>query len=444
MKTTIKLTSLMLIVILVVSVLVGCASKTNAEPEATPTAVVEETPAAPEEMAPADYVGEIDVWTWWQDYFDASIADFNAMYPNVTVNLTTMGWGDYLPKFETAKAAGTGLPDIALAESTWWGKFLGYEDTFVDLTTLGFNKEDLVEAAGNVVVNTEGKFVAIPQGLGVGCIWYRKDLAKEYLGTDDPDELAARFSTWEDFINAGAEVKEKSNGEVYLLTNALDTIEALIGSLKTNGKSYVDGDTLTVAENMPYAFDLLQQALDAGYIAKVDGPAVDAAWASGSVIFFPSAGWREGFIPNQDPEGAGRWSLMMPPGGSYFRGGTAEMIVDNGDETRAQLAGLFLKHRMYSKEGMQVNNDFGNLSGVKAVHEAKLTNGLNDYYGIDITNLFYGWLADMPAAVYGSYDSIIEDSLRAAANDMQNIGISADEAVENAIADIRSKVPELN
>lgn len=442
--------SLLLLVGMTVSVLSGCGSNDNksnsgnaspspsAEPSISASASPSESTGATEKK-PEDYKGEITVWTWNNDYFKERVADFTATYPNVKVNLTTMGWGDYLTKFETTKASGGELPDVALAESYWWGRMLGYKDVFLDLGTVGFNKEDLVASAAEAVVNEEGKFVAIPEGLGVGTIWYRKDLAKQYLGTDDATELGAKLSSWDEFFKAGETIKTASGGKVYLTPNATDTIEALIGSLKTSGKSYVDGDKLLVAENMKPAFDYVEQGLKSGTIGKLEGPAADASWSQGNVVFFPSAGWREGFIPNVDKEGKGRWGVMEPPGGSYFRGGTAELIVDKKDPAKAELAALFIKHSLYTEQGMKINFKYGNVSAVKSMVENNVTNGVNDFYGVDLTVLYYGWLSKMPAAKYGKNDSIIEDALKTQANAIQKASITADKAIENAVKEIKDK-----
>lgn len=438
-----KVWSIVFASILVLSLLAACGKENS--PEVASSAEGSADNASPSnsaaaEKSPEDYKGEITVWTWWKPYFDESIADFNKVYPNVKVNLTVMGWGDYVTKFETARASGGALPDVAMAESYWWGRFLSYKDTFVDLTTLGFKKEEIADAASNVAADTDGKFVAIPQGLGLGAIWYRKDLAKEVFGTDDAAEIAGKYSSMQDFIlNAGKEVKEKSGGKLTAFTNATDIMEGLIASQASSGNSYIDGDTLKVKENITSAYQTLDTALKEGYVAKVNGPAMDAAWASGKVVFFPSAGWREGTIPANDKDGKGRWGVFAPPGGAYFRGGTAELIVDKGDANKAELAALFIKHRLFSESGMAINNKFGNLSAIKEVQQKKLTNGVNDYFGIDITSYFYDVVGKMNPAKYGKHDSVIEDQLKAVALDMEKSGLAPDKAVDKAIAAIKSK-----
>nr|WP_306220528.1 extracellular solute-binding protein [Cohnella sp. WQ 127256] len=437
----------LMILVLLTGVLAACGGKSNNN-GTSPAAANTVSPSSnegtvAEEKKPEDYKGEITIWSFNNGYFEERVADFKTVYPNVKVNLVNINWGDYLTKFETTKASGGELPDVAIGESYWWGKMLAFKDTFVDLNTLGFSKDDLVSSVSEVVVNQQGKFVAIPEGLGIGAIWYRKDLAKKYFGTDNSSELSAKFPTWDEFINAGEDLKQQSGGEVFLLSNSQDAVEALLGSLKTNGKSYVNGNKLTIKENSAPAFALIEKALKNGAIGKLDGPAADAAWSNGKVVFFPSAGWRESYIPTVDKEGSGQWGVMLPPGGSYFRGGSAEFIVDKKDPNKAELAALFIKQSLYTDQGMELNNKHGNLSALKAIQDRKQSNGVNPFYGEDLTLLFYDWSTKIPPARYGPYDSVIEDALKMQANAMMKANISADKAIDNAISEIKQKTSDL-
>jgi multiple sugar transport system substrate-binding protein len=424
-----KLTKAICVVIATLTIAISVAGcKNNAATSAS------STPSSPQ-----DYKGTISVWTWQADYFNSLVKLFNQTYPNVTVNVTAVQWGDYLTKFETAKAAGTKLPDIALGESFWWGTMLTFKDTFVDLSTLGFKKDDLIPAVSALSTNTSNKFVAMPVGLGIGCIWYRKDLSKQYLGTDDAATLQSQFNTWDDFVNAGQTVKTQSSGKVFLLPNTTEFAEALVASTKEQGKSYINGNTLEVKQNMTTPYALLQKALSSGYIAKVSGASYDSSWSQGNAIFFPSANWREGQIPSWDKDGKGRWGVLLPPGGAYFRGGTAALISDNHNKQEATLAALFLENSLFTKEGVSIGIDNGNMSAVKEAQTNNWSNGVDDYFGIDINSMMSGWLSNLQPPKYGPYDSTIETVLDTAATNMEQSGQTADQVLATAVTDIQAK-----
>ena len=57
-----------------------------------------------------------------------------------------------------------------------------------------------------------------------GGFWYKKALAKEYLGTDDPQELYEMLSSWDKIVETGKQVYEKSGGKIALL----DDVESVL------------------------------------------------------------------------------------------------------------------------------------------------------------------------------------------------------------------------
>ena len=69
----------------------------------------------------------------------------------------------------------------------------------------------------DIGTDNEGTFIGIPNTAAPGGLFYRRDLAKEYLGTDDPEEIAAMMPTWQDFIEVGKDVVAKSGGSVSMI-----------------------------------------------------------------------------------------------------------------------------------------------------------------------------------------------------------------------------------
>lgn len=49
-----------------------------------------------------------------------------------------------------------------------------------------------------VSVNEDGDLLGLPMGSVPSAMAYKRSLAKEYFGTDDPGKLSEMFSTWED------------------------------------------------------------------------------------------------------------------------------------------------------------------------------------------------------------------------------------------------------
>jgi hypothetical protein len=55
-----------------------------------------------------------------------------------------------------------------------------------------------------------------------GAVFYRRSLAKEYFGTDDPTEIQALMADFDKFVAMAAVVKEKSGGNTYMVSSSGD------------------------------------------------------------------------------------------------------------------------------------------------------------------------------------------------------------------------------
>ena len=79
-----------------------------------------------------------------------------------------------------------------------------------------------------------------------GGFWNKKALAKEYLGTDDPDELAAMLSDWDKIVEVGKQVYEKSDGKIALLDD-VESVLQLYASYK--GQPWVDDNNHIISDD---------------------------------------------------------------------------------------------------------------------------------------------------------------------------------------------------
>ena len=57
--------------------------------------------------------------------------------------------------------------------------------------------KDMIPYVDELSRDKEGDIRGLSWQSTPGGFWYKKALAKEYLGTDDPDELAAMLSDWD-------------------------------------------------------------------------------------------------------------------------------------------------------------------------------------------------------------------------------------------------------
>ena len=155
--------------------------------------------------APEEVTGNILFWSWDPNFFDM-VQKMNDIYPNVTFDFVTVASADdYMQKLQAALTSGSDVPDILAMEINNVGKFydMGISE---DLEQHEIDKDLLIPYLADIGTDDNGTFIGIPNTAAPGGLYYRRDLAKEYLGTDDPDEISAMVSDWDSFIATGNKI----------------------------------------------------------------------------------------------------------------------------------------------------------------------------------------------------------------------------------------------
>lgn len=163
-------------------------------------------------------VEKVTLWSWYPS-IEKVVDNFNETHDDVQVCWTNVGnGGDAYKKLNTAFKAGSGAPDVMQVEAEILPSYTsGVEKHLVDLAKYGANdiKDKFTEGSWNDVTLGGGDAVyAIPGDAGPFVMLYRKDIFDKY------DVKVP--TTWEEYEQAGKELKEKG-------------FEGHIGNFPTNG-----------------------------------------------------------------------------------------------------------------------------------------------------------------------------------------------------------------
>lgn len=122
-----RVLSIVLVLVMAVGVLSACGGQQPAPPDATPGTAPSATPSASSttDEAKPDTISLLlpPVSATYQDQLEKWAADFNAMYPNLTLNFQTASWEDYKDKMDVQVNAGS-PPDIAFVEGDNVAKYV--------------------------------------------------------------------------------------------------------------------------------------------------------------------------------------------------------------------------------------------------------------------------------------------------------------------------------
>jgi len=266
----------------------------------------------PADKSPQEIQGEIDVWAWniAAGSLQKLLPLFNEKYPNIKVNISKTGW-QVQSRLLLSLSAGVGAPAITQLLITETQRYTS-TGQLMDLTSAaGQYEKDFVPSNWQNCLY-DGKVCAIPWDFGPCAIFYKRHIFKRY--GIDPNKI----ETWDDYIEAGKVIFEKSNGKTkmfHLPTGML--YEMFLIVLQQNGGQVFD-EQGRVAINSAISLkvmDLLKRMLESGVTAN-DPLYTHAHYASlrgDSVATYPMGAWWGGTTKDYAPETAGDWGVFRLP-----------------------------------------------------------------------------------------------------------------------------------
>jgi len=399
---------------------------------------------------PQEMKAKINVWTWESiDNQKKIIEDFNKVYPGIEVTFTNVEANDMATKLQTAMASGSDLPDVAWLEISNRGKLIDL-DIWEDLSAEPYNvvKEELLDFILPISTTDDGKLVGVEVSPPFAGLSYKRDLAKEYLGTDDPSELESMLHDWDAFTEKAKQVKAQSNGSVFMFTGVSEIVSILKGQ---NTVPFVKDGKLNLEDSIG---PILTKALDMqkeGIVDKLeaDTPSYLASFAAKKHIFYSAATWAPTWrIKANDKKGSGNWGLIEAPGGGYLAGGTIVAIPQKSKNKQAAFE--YIKWTYLSEDGAISNRDhLEYFNTMKSIYKdaAFYTQADPFFNGQDVMKKF----AEIaPNVIVGppvtKYDKVINGSIDLSIktiNSNDKGALTVDSLIQSMEKDITSQIPEL-
>jgi multiple sugar transport system substrate-binding protein len=389
----------------------------------------------------------ITYWGWDSNYYQPMMDAYTELHPNVTFEATATEWGDMLTKAQQALASGSDLPTIIPMDITLianW-KQLGITENLLDygLDTSVYNQA-LIDAA----TNDDGELIGLFENVCPSGIAYKRDLALEYFGTDDPDELSEIFNSYEAYVEKGKEVAEASDGSVYLFHSGQAVAEWLYFA---SDIANVTDDTINMTDKMTDVMSKLIELRDAGAVDSYQSGTAEAnaTYADDTHIFYPCPDWAlTYYIEGNDPDGSGNWGLIKAPV-DYSHGGTAMGISSTATDEQKAAAYDFITWAISSEEGATVAKDEAGYitQDTTIATEDFCKRSDEDFFGgEDISALYYQDIAsNISIAAPSAYDNDIVSVRNDVAQQVMNdSSVTLDDAVAAAIEELGQLVTDEN
>ena len=267
-------------------------------------------------------------------YFEAHPELAEKYEVNTTITATTDGL--YQPALDQRLAAGEA--DIYCAEAAFVLKYTQgdasqYAATYEDL---GIDVAALTEAAEiapyTVEIGTrpsDGKLVGLGYQATGGAFIYRRSIAKDVWGTDDPEfvgeKIGAGSGNWDAFFAAAAELKDKGyaivsgDGDMWhAVENSSDSAWIVDGKLNIDPKREAFLDYSKTLKDNGYHHDT--QDWQEGWFADMK--------KDGGVFGYFGPAWLINYTIGANTDAPGDWGVAVSPIG-FFWGGTWVMAGKN-------------------------------------------------------------------------------------------------------------------
>ncbi|MDR3335619.1 MAG: extracellular solute-binding protein [Treponema sp.] len=397
-----------------------------------------ETPAQGAAAGPSKLV----VWSFTDEVGGLVNDYYKPAHPEVTVEYSMTPTEQFPSKLDPVLASGQGTPDIFALEDAFVRKYVE-SGLLLDLTDIYEANKSKLLAYPAEVGSYEGRVYGMSWQATPGAMFYRRSLAKKYLGTDDPAQVQAYFSSQQKFLETAALLKDKSGGACVVVSSLGDLYRPFASSRKD---PWVVNDKLVIDPAMEAYMEICKTLHDRGWEGRVG--AWSEGWFAGMQgvlkdeqgkavevfsYFLPTWGLHY-VLKTNAPDTAGDWA--MTPGPYPYRwGGTwigAWKNTKNAAAAKELIRYLttdddFLE--AYAKKSGDLVSNMVVVERIKDSYSEPFLGGQNHY----------AEFAEMAKGVDGKLTQGTDQAVEGLFNEALNAYVNGEKSKEAALADFRAQ-----
>jgi cellobiose transport system substrate-binding protein len=283
---------------------------------------------------------ELVLWYWNRSIAPSLLEQAAQQIPDTTKRLRAdVIGGAFDNKLRTGFAAQAYIPDVTAVNSNA-ALYFPSEDQFVDLDDYGAQdyEDDYYEWKWNLGRTPSGRFLFFPMDTGPTGFFYRNDLFAAAGMPSEPDEVSAAVRTWEEWVEFGRELREKS--DVALMGNAVMIFNQY---LNASPERFFDASDTPLFDQPGSAVRAAWDVAVAAIRAKVTRNLQveneqNAAWNSGKLGGHIEGAWWMKVATDTTPDLAGKWRIAQQPGLPGNSGGSFLAVPKTSKDPGAALA----------------------------------------------------------------------------------------------------------
>jgi hypothetical protein len=392
------------------------------------------------------------VWGWNDDIKNILDGPFKEAYPDEyerIVFVNTGGSDYYQSKLDPVlDDAGNELyPDMMGLEVDYVQKYVN-SDWVQSVADIGITEDDyanMYQYNLDLGSDADGNVKALFWQATPGCYAVRADLAEKYLGTTDPDEIAAKFADLDTILATAAEVNEASGGACKLFSGYDEIKRSLTGS-RTVG-FYDENDVITLDDNISTYLETAKALYDADltyntdqwsadWYANMDGDGEE----SNAALAYMGCPWFVYWCLSDT------WkdnTILVPTQEKCYWGGTGLAVTTECSDT--DLAALILKYITCDVDGMvainAMNSDYvNNTEAISAIIESGASADGNGYLYADAGQNFMEFFLPLADGLDASTVTAEDQQILSLMDTQTKAYATGEKDLDTAIADLKAAI----
>ena len=342
--------------------------------------------------------------------------------------------------------------DIFLSETDYVFKYTDKDaDVAMPLKDLGIDPDKDLADQYDFTRTTASDSDGVQRGSTWQCcpglLVYRRDIAQDVFGTDDPAAVGEKVKDWDTLKATAEELKAKG---YYTFASYADTFRLYGNSIS---ESWVQpGDTtVKVDPQIMNWIDNSKEWLDAGYL----NPTVKGQWnddwnkamsSQSNVFAFLLPAWGIDFVLNPNWDGdAGVWAVTNPPqeynwGGSYIHAATG---TDNPEHAKD----IILAMTADKDNLLKISKDYSDFTNTKSGMQEAATDDANfssEFLGGQNAFQYFAPVAEnIKIAPLSAYDQGCVELIQNSFSDYFQGEVDFDKAKANFETAIKERYPDI-
>ncbi len=351
-----------------------------------------------------------------------------------------------------ADASADDKVDIFLSETDYVFKYTDKDaDVAMPLKDLGIDPDKDLADQYDFTRTTASDSDGVQRGSTWQCcpglLVYRRDIAQDVFGTDDPAAVGEKVKDWDTLKTTAEELKAKG---YYTFASYADTFRLYGNSIS---ESWVQpGDTtVKVDPQIMNWIDNSKEWLDAGYL----NPTVKGQWnddwnkamsSQSNVFAFLLPAWGIDFVLNPNWDGdTGAWAVTNPPqeynwGGSYIHAATG---TDNPEHAKD----IILAMTADKDNLLKISKDYSDFTNTKSGMQEAATDDANfssEFLGGQNAFQYFAPVAEnIKIAPLSAYDQGCVELIQNSFSDYFQGEVDFDKAKANFETAIKERYPDI-